>query len=83
MNRYDYQFTATCPSDGATITYDLMIEGTAVIKVEEILKACAVLHDPAFHEDIADALIKELGGYQEIVATHQGVKITTTRGWRE
>lgn len=82
MNRYDYQFTATCPSDGATITYDLMIEDLAVIKVEEIVKSCQSFTEPAFHEDIADALIKELGGYQEIIATHQGVKITTTRGWR-
>lgn len=80
MNRYEYQFTATCPSDGATITYDLMIEDLVPIKVEAIVAACAFRE--GFHEDIADHLITQLGGYQEIVATHQGVKITTTRGWR-
>jgi hypothetical protein len=81
MNRYEFQFTATCPSDKAVITYDLTIENSAMIKVEAITEACRSCSE-CFHEDIADRLIRELGGYQEIVATHQGVKITTTRGWR-
>jgi hypothetical protein len=78
MNRYDHQFAAVCPSDGATIIYHLTIKIDAVIMVERLIEACQ-FPAPAFHEGIADELARKLGGRQKLRALHQGVQITTTR----
>lgn len=78
MNRYDYQFAVTCPSDDATVIYHLTLKMADVTQVEDILSACT-FKSPQYHEAIADELIFQLGGTQTIRATHQGVHITTKR----
>lgn len=78
MNRYDYQFAATCPADGATIIYHLTIKTKAVVMAEDIVAACR-FEAPVFHEALADTLFDKLGGKQKVRAVHQSVRITTVR----
>lgn len=79
MNIYRTEFFAFCPSNNVRVKYDLKIETTQVIKVEEIIDAVTLLHK-GFHEEIADQLHREFGGIQTIVAEHHGVTIETRRG---
>lgn len=79
LNIYRYSFTATCPVDGAAIEYRLQIETRSAVKAERIVAECT-FDQPAFHEDIADRLLKSLGGRQVLTATHTGVDIETQRG---
>jgi len=78
MNKYRHTFAAICPSDGETIIYSLEICTTAMVHVEQI-KAATALIKKGWHEQIADRLSEALGGHQTIVATHQGVEIETVR----
>ncbi|MBD8790929.1 hypothetical protein IFR09_11120 [Pseudomonas syringae] len=78
MNIYRHTFTATCPSDGDTIIYSLEIRSQAVIMVEHIKTATALIKS-GYHESIADDLSERFGGYQTMIATHQGVEIETVR----
>lgn len=78
MNIYRCTFAAVCPSDGDTIIYNLEIRTQAVIMVEHIKTATALIR-AGYHERIADDLAQRFGGDQTIVATHQGVEIETVR----
>ena len=78
MNIYTYDFKSLCPNDNEVIEYTLVIESGFTIMVEDIVAACEE-HKSAFHEVIADDLIR-LGGKQKITAHHCGVKIETLRG---
>jgi hypothetical protein len=77
-NTYRHTFTAACPSDGETIVYQFELRTTAMIHVEHI-KAATALIKKGWHEQIADRLSEALGGDQTIIATHQGVEIETVR----
>lgn len=78
MNIYRHEFAATCPSDGETIIYRLKIKSLAMIRVEHIRTATALIKS-GWHEQIADDLHSRFGGVQTIVATHQGIKIKSVR----
>lgn len=78
MNIYRHTFAATCPSDGDTIIYSLEIRSLAVVMVEHIRTATALIKS-GYHERIADELAERLGGDQTIKAVHQGVEIETVR----
>lgn len=78
MNHYSYRFQAPCPANGKIITYNLEIESSVLVLVEQITATCAEMS--GYHEQIADELHKALGGIQTIVAHHHGVTITTRRG---
>ena len=78
MNKYAYQFAATCPANGDLIIYFIVIETEKRIFVEHIKTACA-MWARGYHEDIADSLFKQLGGRQVISANHHGVEIETIR----
>ena len=76
MNTYHYQFNCVCPTDGTTVTYDLVIVSPGKILAEKIRDICD--GRPSHQEDLADTLAG-LGGQQTIRATHQGVEIVTVR----
>lgn len=78
-NTYRAEFFARCPNNGARIHYTLTIETHEVIEVERINDAVDD-YRRGFHEQIADALHRRLGGLQRLVAHHHGVDIETTRG---
>lgn len=78
LNIYGHTFSAICPSDGETIIYRLEIRSNSMIHVEHI-KAATALIKKGWHEQIADRLQESLGGEQRMIATHQGVEITTVR----
>jgi hypothetical protein len=78
MNIYRHIFTATCPSDGDTIVYSLEIRSLAIVMVEHIRTATALIKS-GYHERIADELAERLGGDQTIKAVHQGIEIETVR----
>lgn len=78
MNTYRHTFAAICPADGEMIIYQLEIKSSAMIHVEHI-KAATALIKKGWHEQIADHLSDTLGGDQTIIATHQGVEIETVR----
>lgn len=79
MNSYGRTFSAACPNNGEEITYRLAIETTAIIMVEHIVTATRMIRN-GYHESIADALHRQFGGRQVLVAHHHGVDITTVRG---
>jgi hypothetical protein len=78
MNTYRHTFAAVCPSDGELIIYRLEVRSPAMIYVEHIKAATAIIKK-GWHEQIADRLSEALGGDQTIIATHQGVEIETVR----
>ena len=77
MNIYETSFRVKCPNNDVIVEYDLTIESSKMIMVEEILELVQSF-EVGYHEVIADKL-KELGGKQTLVAYHHGVKITTIR----
>lgn len=79
MNVYRHTFVAECPADGEQIVYRLEIRSPAMIRVEHIRTATALIKR-GFQEAIADALQNQLGGEQRIVGEHQGVEVETLRG---
>jgi nucleoside 2-deoxyribosyltransferase len=79
MNVYRHMFNSLCPNNGQLIYYRLTLTAEFTIKVEEIKRACE-RHKAGFHEDIADAVQRELGGEQRLAATHHGTEIETLRG---
>jgi hypothetical protein len=78
VNIYRHTFAAVCPSDGELIIYQLEVRASAMIRVEHIKAATAVIKK-GWHEQIADRLAEDIGGDQTIIATHQGVEIETVR----
>ena len=78
MNIYTHTFAAVCPSDGETIIYTMEIRSIAMIRVEHIKTATALIKK-GWHEHIADRLSESLGGEQTITAVHQGVHIRSVR----
>lgn len=78
MNIYRHSFVAECPADGDQIVYRLEIQSKAMIHVEHIRTATALIKR-GYHEEIADQLHQRFGGEQHIVAVHQGVEIETVR----
>jgi len=77
-NTYRHLFTATCPGDGEVIVYSLAICSRAMIRVEHIKTATALIKQ-GWHQQIADNLAERFGGDQVIKAVHQGVEIETVR----
>jgi len=78
MNIYRHTFTAACPSDDEVIVYSLEIRSLAMIRVEHIKTATALIKQ-GWHEQIADLLAERFGGDQVIKAVHQGIEIETVR----
>jgi len=78
MNIYRHRFVSKCPANGEQIVYDLTIESTTMIRIEEI-REIVLTHKTGWHEDIADALCR-VGGKQTLVAEHDGITIETRRG---
>lgn len=78
VNTYRHTFAAVCPSDGETILYRLELRSNAIIHVEHIKSATALVKK-GWHEQIADSLAESLGGDQTIIATHQSVEVETVR----
>ncbi|EKZ3176200.1 hypothetical protein [Pseudomonas aeruginosa] len=79
MNTYRHTFVAECSADGERIIYRLEIRSHAMIRVEHILTATALVKR-GFQEEIADRLHAQLGGEHRIVGVHQGVEVETLRG---
>lgn len=78
MNIYQHKFACFCPSNGQQIIYTLKIESQETILVENITAACA-RNECAYQEQLADFLLKRLGGKQTITAHHHGVDVVTIR----
>lgn len=79
MNVYRHAFMTRCPANGIWVRYRLTVRSEEMIRVEDIVAACAK-HEEGFHENIADALLIALGGRQVLRAHHHGVDIKTRRG---
>lgn len=77
MNTYTQHFRATCPNNGRSVDYVLVIESPRMIMVEEIQKAVGALK--GYHEDFADKLLAKFGGRQTLTAHHHGTDVQTTR----
>jgi hypothetical protein len=65
MNIYRHTFPAVCPADGNLVVYRLEIQSSALIHVEHI-KAATALIRAGWHAQIADHLADTLGGDQTI-----------------
>lgn len=79
MNRYTYEFKSICPVNDKKISYQLVIETTETIKIEDIVDFLEHNHSNSFHEIIADDLIDRFPGNHYLVAKHHGVLIETWR----
>lgn len=78
MNIYRHRFPAKCPGNGRMVEYAITIQTSRMILVEDIVKACKAR--AAYHEDIAETLYNQFGGFQIMTAHHHGVDIETHRG---
>lgn len=78
LNIYRHWFVAQCPNDGEMIYYKLEIKTAAMIMVEHIKTATALIKK-GHQEHIADALHEHFGGELRLFATHQGVELETVR----
>lgn len=81
LNIYRHRFTAICPNNGATISYELRLSTPRTIFVEDIQAACAE-QERGYHENIADSLSRQLGGFQVLRAIHHGTEICSWRTGR-
>ncbi len=81
-NIYRTLFEAPCVVNEQKVEYDLRIETTRTIMVEDIQAAVveAVKLEKPYHETMADFLFERFGGRQSMTAFHHGVEITTERG---
>jgi hypothetical protein len=79
MNRYNLQHRAKCPNGQLMDVYDITLESTNTIMVEDILKTLKEAPDPVFQEGLADHLRNKLGVRVTVIGMHYGVKITCTR----
>lgn len=77
MNTYTQKFRATCPANGRSVDYTLVIESSRMVMVEEIQAAVTGLE--GYHEDFADRLLAKFGGSQTLSAYHHGTDIVTVR----
>jgi hypothetical protein len=78
MNIYTQHFWATCPENGRSVDYTLVIESPAMIMVEEIQKAAAEMK--GYHEQIANELMLRFKDTQQTLeAHHHGTHIKTIR----
>jgi hypothetical protein len=78
MNTYTAKFWASCPVNGLPIDYTLTIKTGQQIRVESIQERLGQIKE-GFHEEIADFLIRSIGGEQVLEAMHHGVHIKTER----
>ena len=77
MNIYTQRFRGTCPRNGRSVDYLLVIESPRVIMVEDIQAAVGKL--TGYHEEFADQLLRLFGGKQILTAHHHGTDIQTIR----
>ncbi len=73
---HELTFARRCPVNDAQDLYDLRIEATRVVKVEDILAAVAALPEKAFQEEITVELAAKLGCRVTTIGHHSGVKTT-------
>lgn len=73
---HEMTFARRCPIDDAQDLYELRIETTRVVKVEDILMAVSALPEKALQEDITLALAAKLGCRVTTIGHHSGVKTT-------
>jgi len=71
-------FLRQCPVDDAQDRYELFVETTRTVKVEDILAAIEALPEKAFQEDITAALAAKLGCRVTTIGYHSGIKTTCT-----
>ena len=74
--RHELTMRCHCPVNGARDTYQVTVEASRVVKVEDILAAVAAVPDWLFQEDITETLAASLGCGVTTVGYHSGVKTT-------
>lgn len=82
INIYRHRFSAPCVNNGLSIAYEVEIQTSWTVMVEDIVAECIAARDAEkpYHETIADRLYEKFGGLQRMVAFHHGVEIETRRG---
>lgn len=75
---HETTFSRRCPVDDALDRYELRVEASRTIKVEDILAAVEALPEKAFQEDITLTLAAKLGCIVTTIGHHSGVKTTCT-----
>jgi hypothetical protein len=73
---HELTFARRCPVDDAQDLYELRVETTRVVKVEDVLAAVEALPEQAFQEEITLKLAAQLGCRVTTVGFHSGVKTT-------
>lgn len=79
MNTYSTEFYSTCPVNGVRVLYQLTVQTSKTIKVEDLISTVSGIHQGMLHEDIAQYLLEGFGGEQTLQAYHHGVVIKTVR----
>ena len=81
MNIYRFTFMVRCPVNRRIVSYAFELRKPDHEKVMvEHIQIAAALYETAYHEEIADAFLKQFGGQQILKAHHHGVDIETRRG---
>jgi hypothetical protein len=74
--KHELTIARRCPVNDAHDIYQVLVEATRLIKVEDILAAAASLPERAFQEDLTVALAARLGCRVTTTGFHRGVKTT-------
>lgn len=78
MNTYTTHTSKTCPNNGQTDIYKVVIQAARTIMVEDIHAALAEAEDSTYQEDLTKFLTIKLNADVTITGTHQGVLIEST-----
>jgi hypothetical protein len=73
---HELKIQGRCPINDGLDVYDLIVETTVIIKVEDILSAVTELPQPIFQEDITQRLAHKLRASITTIGFHSGVKTT-------
>lgn len=73
---HEATFVRRCPVDDAQDRYELRVETTHLVKIEDILAAIEALPEQAFQEEITQNLAAKLGCRVTTIGIHSGIRTT-------
>jgi hypothetical protein len=73
---HECKFARRCPVNNGFDIYDLRVETSGLLKVEDILAAIDALPEQIFQEEITERLAQALAAKVTTTGYHSGVKTT-------
>lgn len=80
MTIHRFRTTAVCPVDQSTDIYDVTVEVSGLLPVEDIHAALRSVEQPIYQEDLTNLLATELNARVTTVGMHSGIETTCVYG---